>query len=364
LNEAMSPILLSGLSRIWIQAIMELFSSSLVLFIGLYGAVSRGNPSLIGLALTYSIGFNRYLNVLFMSLANLEGQLNAVERLEHYCKELPSEPAAINDADPSIEDWPNEGIVDFDNISVYYPSTPDKLVLENVSFQALPKEKVAIVGRTGSGKSTLLNALLKLVDLKNGAIMIDGTNIQTIGTKALRSRIQIIPQDPLLFSGTIRYNLDIESSQSDKDIWDVLEMIGLKTYVASLEKGLFSVVQERGQNISLGQRQLVCLARVILMKPKILVMDEATASVDAEGDKLIQCAIQKHFKETTIISIVHRLDTIINYDKVLVLDRGRVVQFASPLELLQQKQGLFYEMARGSGFGKPNSIIQLESRGK
>ena len=178
-----------------------------------------------------------------------------------------------------------------------------------------------------------------------------------MGLKTLRSRIQIIPQEPVLFSGTIRENLDVESLFEDADVWDVLERIGLKEYVSSLENKLSSPVVENGENLSVGQRQLICLGRAILMKPKILIMDEATASVDAEADKLIQASIKTHFKDTTVLSIAHRLNTIADFDRVLVLHDGNLMEYDTPYQLFQ-KNGLFSQLADATG--QSNSALLRE----
>jgi ATP-binding cassette subfamily C (CFTR/MRP) protein 1 len=193
-----------------------------------------------------------------------------------------------------------------------------------------------------------------------------------MGLKTLRSRIQIIPQEPVLFSGTIRDNLDVESLFEDADIWDVLERIGLKVYVSSLENKLSSPVVENGENLSVGQRQLICLGRAILMKPKILIMDEATASVDADADKLIQASIKTHFKDTTVISIAHRLNTIADFYRVLVLQDGTRMEYDTPYHLFQ-KEGLFSKLADATGqsnsallreiaLQKHRSVQQVETR--
>jgi ABC-type multidrug transport system fused ATPase/permease subunit len=179
-------------------------------------------------------------------------------------------------------------------------------------------------------------------------VLLAHLDISTLGLKTLRSRIQIIPQEPVLFSGTIRENLDVESLYEDVDVWDVLERIGLKEYVSSLENKLASPVVENGENLSVGQRQLICLGRAILMKPKILIMDEATASVDAEADKLIQASIKTHFKDTTVLSIAHRLNTIADFDRVLVLDDGVKMEYDSPYHLFQAG-GLFSKLADATG---------------
>ncbi|XP_044944139.1 multidrug resistance-associated protein 1-like isoform X3 [Mustela putorius furo] len=214
-------------------------------------------------------------------------------------------------------------------------------------YENMDKE-IGIVGRTGAGKSTLSNCLFRIVERSGGKIIIDGIDISTIGLHDLRGRLNIIPQDPVLFSGTLQMNLDPLDKYSDRELWEVLELCHLKDFVQSLPKKLLHEISEGGENLSVGQRQLVCLARALLRKTKILILDEATASIDFETDTLVQTTIRKEFSDCTILTIAHRLHSIIDSDRVLVLDSGRITEFETPQNLICQK-GLFFEMLTEAG---------------
>ena len=209
--------------------------------------------------------------------------------------------------------------------------------------------QIGIVGRTGAGKSSLTLAMFRLIEATNGIIVIDDINISKIGLHELRSKITIIPQDPVLFSGTIRTNLDPFNVYSSEKIWQALEHAHLKDFVTSLESGLEYVVSEGGDNLSVGQRQLMCLARALLRRTKLLILDEATAAVDPETDALIQNTIRQEFAHSTVLTIAHRLHTIMDSNRVLVLDNGKVAEFDSPNQLLRNKSTIFYSLAENAG---------------
>ena len=220
------------------------------------------------------------------------------------------------------------------------------LVLRGVSCRIDGGETVGIVGRTGAGKTSLTVALFRLVEASAGRIVVDGRDVAELGLHELRQRLTIIPQDPVLFSGTLRINLDPFGAQSDAALWSALELAHLKDFAADLEDGLDHEVSEGGENLSVGQRQLVCLARALLRKSKVLVLDEATAAVDLETDDLIQATIRKEFAGCTVLTIAHRLNTIVDYDKILVMEGGAVAEFGSPAALLKDEGSLFHAMAK------------------
>ncbi len=222
------------------------------------------------------------------------------------------------------------------------------LALSNVSFTCSGCERVGIVGRTGAGKSSLTMGLFRLIEPVDGKIKIDDIDISSIGLHDLREKLSIIPQDPVLFSGTLRLNLDPFHQYTDEELRVALKQSHLGDFFISLENGLEHEIFEGGTNLSVGQRQLVCLARAILRRSKILVLDEATAAVDLETDEIIQTTIREKFKDCTIITIAHRLNTIMDYNKIAVLSAGRIVEFDTPENLLKQETSLFYKMCKES----------------
>jgi ABC-type multidrug transport system fused ATPase/permease subunit len=244
--------------------------------------------------------------------------------------------------------WPEKGEVIFDRYKVRYREGLD-LVLRNVTCKIGAGEKIGIVGRTGAGKSSMTLGLFRIIEAAGGSITIDGQDISKLGLHDVRGRITIIPQDPVLFSGTLRMNLDPFNTHTDDDIWRVLELAHLKTFVKGLATGLQHEISEGGDNLSVGQRQLVCLARALLRKTKILVLDEATAAVDLETDDLIQATIRKEFLDSTVITIAHRLNTIMDSTRVIVLDKGEITEYDSPGKLIANPNSIFHAMAKDAG---------------
>ncbi|XP_038076865.1 ATP-binding cassette sub-family C member 9-like [Patiria miniata] len=294
------------------------------------------SSSLVGLSSTYSLQMSNYLNYLMRNRTEVEMQMNAVERIQHYTNVGRED---YGGTEPS-KGWPHTGEIRIDNVSVRYAEGLDA-VIRNASVFLKSGEKVGICGRTGSGKSSLTLALLRVIDVFEGRIFIDGVNIMSVPLLTLRSKISIIPQDPVLFTGPIRANLDPERNVSDDEMWHALEIAQLKDVVTQLDGGLDAVVTEGGENFSVGQRQLFCLARAFLRKSNILIMDEATASVDMETDKILQTIVATAFADRTVLTIAHRIATIRSYDKIIVLDGGRVAEFGSPDELLADEDGMF-----------------------
>ncbi|XP_071499551.1 ATP-binding cassette sub-family C member 3-like [Diadema antillarum] len=278
--------------------------------------------------------------------SELETNIVAVERVKEYA-ETPTEAAAIVPDNRPAPSWPQEGGVKFINYSTRYREGLD-LVIKGIDLTIKSGEKVGIVGRTGAGKSSLTLALFRIIEPAGGQIEIDGVDIAKIGLRDLRSRITIIPQDPVLFAGSLRMNLDPFESYTDDDIWLALKLSHLHTFISGLPEGLQHECTEGGENLSVGQRQLICLARALLRKSKILVLDEATAAVDLETDDLIQATIRTEFSECTVITIAHRLNTIMDSTRILVMDAGQIAEFGTPSELLA-KGGIFYAMAKDAG---------------
>ncbi|CAG2101456.1 unnamed protein product [Medioppia subpectinata] len=302
-------------------------------------------PGVAGLAISYALNITSVLASFVKTVSTLETNIVSVERCLEYTHS-PTEPEWYNKATkPLPHSWPERGEIKFSEYSARYREGLD-LVLNAITFAVKPAEKVAIVGRTGAGKSSLTLGLFRLIEPVNGAILIDDVDISALGLHELRSRLTIIPQEPTLFTGTLRHNLDPFNHWSDNDIWRALELAHLRPFVDTLEKGLSHEISKGGDNLSVGQKQLICLARALLRKTKVLVLDEATAAVDMETDDLIQETIRNEFCLSTVVTIAHRLNTIIDYDKVLVIDKGMVAEFDSPHHLLQNTNSIFYSMAK------------------
>ncbi|KAH8413402.1 hypothetical protein KR009_010872 [Drosophila setifemur] len=309
-----------------------------------------GNPGQIGLAITQAMSMTGTVQWGMRQSAELENSMTSVERVVEY-RNLESEGEFESSADKKPpKNWPQKGLIQANDLSMRYnPDPKTDSVLRSLRFVIQPREKIGIVGRTGAGKSSLINALFRL-SYNDGTLVIDDKDIAGIGLHDLRSTISIIPQEPVLFSGTMRYNLDPFEQYPDEKLWEALEEVHLKDEVSEMPTGLQSMIAEGGANYSVGQRQLVCLARAILRENRILVMDEATANVDPQTDALIQSTIRKKFKDCTVLTIAHRLNTIIDSDKVMVLDAGNLVEFGSPFELLtQSKSRIFYGMVMETG---------------
>ncbi|XP_033088059.1 multidrug resistance-associated protein 1-like isoform X3 [Trachypithecus francoisi] len=347
------------ISNRWLSVRLEFLGNLMVLFAALL-AVLAGNSidsATVGLSISYALNIIHSLNFWVKKACEIETNAVAVERVCEY-ENMDKEAPWIMSRRPPLQ-WPNKGVVEFINYQARYRDDLG-LALQDITFQTHGEEKIGIVGRTGAGKSTLSNCLFRIVERAGGKIIIDGIDISTIGLHDLRGKLNIIPQHPVLFSGTLQMNLDPLNKYSDSKLWEVLELCHLKEFVQSLPEKLLHEISEGGENLSMGQRQLVCLARALLRKTKILILDEATASIDFETDKLVQTTIRKEFSDCTILTIAHRLQSIIDSDRVLVLDSGSIVEFEAPQNLIRQK-GLFYEMTTDSGItqesGTKNKLL-------
>ncbi|KAF5283716.1 hypothetical protein FQR65_LT13751 [Abscondita terminalis] len=329
----------------WLDLICVIYIASVTLSFLLIGEDTFGGN--VGLAITQSLGLTGMFQWGMRQSAEMENQMTSVERVLEYNDIEHERSLESNSKKKPAASWPDKGKVQFVKVYLnYFPDDPP--VLNNLNFTVKPLEKVGIVGRTGAGKSSLINALFQLSDTK-GSILIDDVDITEIGLHDLRSKLSIIPQEPVLFSGTMRKNLDPFDEYSDDALWKALDDVELKESIDELHLGLNAIVQEGGSNFSVGQRQLICLARAILRNNKVLILDEATANVDPRTDALIQTAIRVKFANCTVLTIAHRLNTVMDSDKVLVMDAGTMIQFDHPHLLLQDANGVFYGMVQQTG---------------
>ncbi|KAJ8967793.1 hypothetical protein NQ317_014819 [Molorchus minor] len=308
----------------------------------IFGGGITGSAT-VGLVISQAMILTGMLQIGPRQTAEVASNMISVERVLQYCKLNKEGPFETLPANKPSRDWIEKGKLIFKNVYLRY-SPDEEPVLKNLNLEIQPGEKVGIVGRTGAGKSSLISSLFRLANIE-GTITIDDVDVSSIGLYELRSKISIIPQEPVLFSSTIRYNLDPFGKSTDEDLWNALDKVELKSAIESLDQQ----VSEGGSNFSAGQRQLVCLARAIVRNNKVLVMDEATANVDIGTDALIQKTIRDNFKDCTVLTIAHRLNTIMDSDKVLILDAGQAVEFGPPHELLQNPDGAFTKMVKETG---------------
>ncbi|XP_041940994.1 multidrug resistance-associated protein 1-like [Alosa sapidissima] len=332
----------------WLAVNLEFLGNLLVLAAAILSVWGRAtlSPGIVGLAVSHSLQVTGILSWIVRSWTDVENNIVSVERVKEYA-ETPKEAPWKLESSPMPSNWPRTGTIEFREYGLQYRKGLD-WALKEITILIKEREKVGIVGRTGAGKSSLTQGIFRILEAAKGEIHIDGINIAEIGLHELRSRITIIPQDPVLFSGTLRMNLDPFDGYSDEEVWRALELAHLKNFVSGLPDKLYHECSEGGENLSLGQRQLVCLARALLRKTKILVLDEATAAVDVETDNLIQSTIRTQFEDCTVLTIAHRLNTIMDYTRVIVMERGYVVEMDSPSNLISQR-GQFYRMCREAG---------------
>ncbi|KAF9962628.1 hypothetical protein BGZ72_000048 [Mortierella alpina] len=374
----------------WLNTRLEALTALTVLVSATFSVLNKGtiSSSMVGLSLSFTLMLVDFVIWFLRLFCLFQGNLVSVERVHEYTVKNTEAPLVTGVPIPAA--WPDKGHIVFKNYSTRYREGMD-LVLKNISFEVKPSEKVGIVGRTGAGKSSLTLALFRIIeaadsywaraseqegaakdrrhllmtkkDLQDGpldsistsrhagggSIEIDGIDISTLGLRDLRKHLAIIPQDPTLFAGTIRDNLDPFTEMEDAELWLALERAHLKDHISSLPGGLSFEVSQSGENFSVGQRSLICLARALLRKTKILILDEATAAVDVETDELIQRTIREEFKDRSILTIAHRIKTVMDSDRILVLEKGRVEEYDAPKALLKQKQGLFYSLAEQAG---------------
>ncbi|XP_063005613.1 ATP-binding cassette sub-family C member 4 isoform X2 [Melospiza melodia melodia] len=316
------------------------------------------NAGQVGLALSYAITLMGTFQWGVRQSAEVENLMISVERVMEYTELEKEAPWETNKHPPP--EWPNQGMIAFENVNFTY-SLDGPLVLRHLSAVIKPKEKVGIVGRTGAGKSSLIAALFRLAE-PEGRIWIDMYLTSELGLHDLRKKISIIPQEPVLFTGTMRKNLDPFNEYTDEELWNALEEVQLKEVVEDLPNKMETQLAESGSNFSVGQRQLVCLARAVLKKNRILIIDEATANVDPRTDEFIQKTIRETFAHCTVLTIAHRLNTIIDSDRIMVLDAGRLKEYGEPYILLQEQDSLFYKMVQQVGKTEAAALMETAKR--
>jgi len=351
----------------WLAVRLDLFGNILILGIALFAAGFRTtiSPSKVGVVLSYTLSITQSFSDMVSQFAQNEQNMNAVERVLVYTELLP-EGDTVTPNDPPAA-WPDKGDIEFSNVELAYREGLP-LVLKDVSFNIKAGEKIGVVGRTGAGKSSLLQALFRIVELQSGKILIDGHNIREVGLDVLRSRMGLVPQDSTLFLGTLRDNIDLQGSRTDAELISALQRSwllpkdGTTDAVAEAKFSLDSPVGDEGGNFSAGEKQLLALCRALVKNSRIIVLDEATSSVDVETDSKLQRTIQTEFATATLLCIAHRLNTIVYYDKVLVMDSGKVAEFDTVLNLFDRETSIFRSLCDEAGLSRADILrIRAES---
>ena len=347
----------------WLNMRLRFIGTGIVLlasFLVIQGKVEAG---IAGLTLVYALDVTKYMEHGTNMASQLETQMNAVERVVQYL-DLPLEKNHTTEPDVAKElpeSWPAKGKLEIVDLSMKYRDNLP-LVLNKISFTVLPGQKVGICGRTGSGKSSMFVALFRIVEPQPGSrILLDGVDVSTLGLRDLRSKMAMIPQDPFMFAGTVRTNLDPFEEHTDEEVWSVIEKVGLKHTIDTAAKQLDMEVIDNGSNFSLGQRQLLCMGRALLRNSRVLMMDEATASVDMDSDALIQKTVREAFSECTTLTIAHRLNTIMDSDKILFLDSGKVSEYDDPQTLLGNPSGDFSRLVEKTGKTQEKNLKRIAS---
>lgn len=367
-----SAFFITAANQSWLTLRLTLISSTISFMATILSSfrLFHMTPSSAGLILNLLPGMTECLVFLMPAVANLENEMNSVERLYDFGNELPMEAALRIEETKPAASWPENGAIEFRNATLRYrPTLPN--VLNDITLSINGGEKIGICGRTGAGKSTILTALFRLNELSEGSIIIDGVDISKIGLHDLRNNLSIIPQDPVLFQGTIRSNLDPFGERTDVELFDALRRSGLITVNEMADIGTSShkfhldePINDEGTNFSLGERQLLTLARALVRQSRILVLDEATATVDYETDKKVQDIIVSEFSDSTILCVAHRLNTIIRYDRILVLDAGSIAELDTPYNLYMKRDSIFRDMCVKAGITMEDFAVGISDKGK
>ena len=349
----------SATANRWLEFVSQTVGGAITFGAALFAVTSGGaiHPGEVGMILTNATMITYALPNLVRAVTSVETNVVAIERIDEYTHAPEEEIWNTSENIQLSMEWPEEGEITFSQYSTRYREHLD-LALNTIDLSISGGEKLGVIGRTGAGKSTLVSALFRLIESSSGSISIDQKDISEIGLHDLRNKISIITQDPFMFTGSIRSNLDPLNMHTDDVIWYALKSAHIYDYVRSLEGGISYMINQGGDNLSLGQKQLLCLARALLEKNRIVVLDEPTASVDIETDELIHDAIKKEFRHSTVITIAHRINTIIEYDRIMVLEKGKVAEFGTVFELFENQEGIFHSMIQTAYKGKelPRSL--------
>jgi len=365
IDENSSAMLNFVASRRWLAVRLETLGSLVTLaaclFISSFNDHLALSPGLSGVLIIWASSFTITLGFLINSFSEVEAAITSIERM-HNMEVLPQEKSMVTSEENEVDlSWPRKGLLEFNDVAMRYrPDLP--LALDGLTFTLHHGQRCAVVGRTGAGKSTLTTALFRLVEIERGTISLDGIDLSTLGLSDVRGRhngMFILPQDPVLFSGSIGSNLDPFSVHNDKDMVEALGLVCFPGANGKRTDILQEKVEEGGANYSSGEKQLLCLARAMLAKPRLLVLDEATSAVDGTTDEFVQKMLRSQFRDTTLLTIAHRLNTVIDYDTVLVMDKGKVAEFGSPKSLLENEDGIFTAMVNATGLESAAALKKI-----
>ncbi|XP_046809062.1 ATP-binding cassette sub-family C member 10 [Lucilia cuprina] len=344
LEESIKAQLTSSAAQNWLSIRLQLLGAFLVGGAGILAAITSAhatNPGLVGLAISYALSITHILGGVLNAVAETEQELVAVERIEQYLQ-LEGEENAEGCINPPFG-WPTQGALSFKNVQLSYREHLSPAI-RNLNFKTEAFERLAIVGRTGAGKTSILAALMRIAPLSKGEIILDSVNLKTLALSVLRDRIGIIPQEPFLFEGTVRENLDPRSSYYDSEIWHAITNCSAATYLVQSLGGLDGKLDRGGINLSAGQKQLLCLARALLKNSKVICIDEGTSNLDNDTEFAMNQALRSSFKSSTVIVIAHRLNGLHNMDRIIVMDQAEIKEQGSPQELASNTNSLFYSM--------------------
>lgn len=344
LEESIKAQLTSAAAQNWLSIRLQLLGAVLVGGAGILAAVTSAhatNPGLVGLAISYALSITHILGGVLNALAETEQELVAIERIDQYLQ-IEGEENSKGSVNPPFG-WPAQGALNFQNVELCYREHLAPAI-RNFNLKTEAFERLAIVGRTGAGKTSILAALMRIAPLSKGEITLDSVNLKTLALNVLRDRIGVIPQEPFLFEGTVRENLDPRSAYYDSEIWHAITHCSAATYLVQSLGGLDGKLDRGGINLSAGQKQLLCLSRALLKNSKVICVDEGTSNLDDDSEFAMHEALRCSFKSSTVIFIAHRLNGLENMDRIVVMDQGEIREQGTPKELALNRNSLFFSM--------------------